>query len=92
MVNTHDKRQTVWRNGEQELTVNKTQCLVIDNSEPKATEDSSIRLLNAVGQSHIDTRLTHNTTKAKHTQNDEEITRTHNNKEQLDTLEIPRGI
>jgi len=58
-------------------TVNKTQCLVIDNSEPNAAKDSSIGLLYAVCQSHMDTRTTHNTTKTEHTQNEEKITRTH---------------
>jgi len=57
--------------------VNKTQYLVIDNSEPNATEDSSIRLLYAVCLPHMDTRLPHNMTKAEHTQNEEEITCTH---------------
>jgi len=37
-------------------------------------------------------RLTHNTTKAEHTRNEGEITHAHtSNKEQPDTLEIPKG-
>jgi len=51
-------------------------CLVIANSELNTTEDSSIGILYAVCQSH-DTGTTYNTTKTKHTQNEEKITRTH---------------
>ena len=50
----------------------------------------------------MDTRTTHNTTKSEHTQYEEKITPTHththththahtNNKEQPDTLEIPKA-
>jgi hypothetical protein len=59
------------------MTVNKTQCLVIDNGEPNSTEDSSIRLLYAVHYSDVDTRKTHNKVKDKHNKNEEEIAHKH---------------
>jgi len=52
-----------------------TQTLV-DNSEPYATEDSSIGLLYAVCQSQVDATRTYNTTKTEHTKNEEKNTHT----------------